>query len=269
MKKFLATLFILVALAGLGLFFGWAQRGVPPDAYGVLRSRSHGTDPGLIVPGEFRWVWYKLIPTNAQTSVFRLRPVQRQVGARGALPSGQVYSAFLGIREDFSWELNAVMSFRLRPEALVPLVKAGNIGTQEDLARFEASLADEMEAVLLRWINRGDDFAWQTDALIQGGEIPALAGEIERRFPQVTDFSLRVNSARLPDFALYEQVRALHGEFVALQKEFIAGGLTDMARNRLETFARIEELEMFGALLTRFPILLEYLMIEDGRARGE
>ena len=269
MKKFLATLLILVTLAGLGLFFGWAQRGVPPDAYGVLRSRSHGTDPNLIVPGEFRWVWYKLIPTNAETSVFRLRQVQRQIGARGTLPSGQIYSAFLGIREDFSWEINAVMSFRLRPDALIPTVKAMNIGTQEELTRFQNDLADEMEAVLLRWINQGDNFAWQTDALIQGGEIPALTREMERRFPQVTDFSLRINSARLPDFALYEQVRTLHGEFIALQKGFIAGGLTDMARNRLETFARIEELELFGALLTRFPILLEYLRIEDGRERGE
>ena len=269
MKKFFVTLFILVLLAGLGLFFGWAQRGVPTDAYGVLRSRSHGTDPDLIVPGEFRWVWYKLIPTNAQTSVFRLRPVQRQVSARGTLPSGHIYSAFLGIREDFSWEINAVMSFRLRSDAIIPLVNSQNIGTQEELARFESTLADEMETVLLRWINQGDDFAWQTDALIQGGEIPALAREIERRFPQITDFSFRINSARLPDFVLYEQVRALYGEFIALQKEFIAGGLTDMARNRLETFARIEELEMFGALLTRFPILLDYLRIEDRRVQGE
>jgi len=269
MKKFFATFLILVVLAGLGLFFGWAQRGVPPDSYGVLRSRSHGTDPDLVIPGEFRWVWHKLIPTNAQTSVFRVRPVQRQFHARGILPSGRVYSAFMGLQEDFSWEINAVMSFRLRSDALIPLVTAQNIGTQEELARFESDLADEMEAVIIRWIDQGDDFAWQADELLLIGEIPALAREIERRFPKVTDFSLRVNSARFPDFALYEQVRSLHGEFVALQREFIAGGLTDMARNRLETFMRIEELELYGALLTRFPILLEYLIIEDRRMRTE
>ena len=267
MKKFFATLFVLIVLAGLGLFFGWAQRGVPPDAYGVLRSRSHGTDPSLIVPGEFRWVWYKLIPTNAQTSVFRVRPVQRQFHARGTLPSGRVYSAFMGLQEDFSWEINAVMSFRLRSEAIIPLVKAQNIGTQEELAAYESGLAYEMEAVIIRWIDQGREFAWQAEDLLQVGELPALAREIGGRFPNVTDFSLRVNSARLPDFALYEQVRSLHREFVALQREFLAGGLTDMARSRLETFMRIEELELYGALLTRFPILLEYLVIEGGGTR--
>ena len=269
MKKFFATFLILAALAGTGLFFGWAQRGVPPDAYGVLRSRSHGIDPSLVVPGEFRWVWYKLIPTNARTSAFRIRHVQRQLHARGTLPSGRVYSAFMGLQEDFSWEINAVMSFRLRSEAIIPLVETRNIGTQEELAGFESDLADEMEAVILRWIDQGGDFAWQADDLIRAGEIPALALEIERRFPYVTDFSLRINSARLPDFALYEQVRSLHREFVALQREFIAGGLTDMARNRLETFIRIEELELYGALLTRFPILLDYLELEARMARGE
>ena len=269
MKKFFATVFVLIALAGLGLFFGWAQRGVPPDAYGVLRSRSHGTNPDLVVPGEFRWVWYKLIPTNAQTAVFRVNPVRRQFHASGTLPSGRVYSAFMGLQEDFSWEINAAMSFRLRSEAIIPLVETRNIAAQEDLALYENGLAEEMQAFILRWIDEGGGFAWQVDDLLQVGEIPALTGEIERRFPHVTDFSLRVNSARLPDFALYEQVRSLHREFVALQKEFIAGGLTDMARNRLETFMRIEELELYGALLTRFPILLEYLRIEQGRTQLE
>jgi len=272
MKKFFATLFVLIVLAGLGLFFGWAQRGVPPDAYGVLRSRSHGMDPDLIVPGEFRWVWYKLIPTNAQTSVFRIRPVQRQFHERGELPSGRIYSAFLGthlgIDGNFSWEISGSMSFRLRSEALIPLVETRNIGTQEELESYQDELVGEMKAVILRWFG-SSDFARQTDTLLQVGEIPALTREIEGRFPNIVDFSLRISSATLPDFVLYEQARAAHGEFVAMRREYISGRLPDMARDRLETFTRIEELELYGELLTRFPILLEYLVIEGGRAQGE
>jgi len=268
MKKFFAVFFVL-ALAGSGLFFGWAHRGLPPDSYGVLRSRTHGTDSRLIVPGEFRWVWYRLIPTNARLSAFRIRPFQRQFHAGGTLPSGRIYSAFVGLRDDFSWEINAVMSFRLRTESLVSLVDAMNIGTQEELARHENLLADELEAVILSWIDRGDSFVRHTDALLRGEEIPELSREVERRFPDITDFSLRINSVRLPDFDMYDRVRALHGEFVVLQKELIRGGLPDLAMSRLETFVRLEKLELHGALLTRYPVLLDYLLIEDGRARRE
>ncbi|MCL2600112.1 MAG: hypothetical protein FWD88_02910 [Treponema sp.] len=269
MKKFLATVFVLVVLAGLGLFFGWAQRGVPPDSYGVLRSRSHGLDPGLVVPGEFRWVWYRLIPTNARVQVFRIRPFQRQFRAAGVLPSGRIYSAFVGLRDDFSWEVNATMSFSLRPEALIPLAETRNIGTQEELDDHKSDLADEIQAFVSRWIDQGGEFARHTDTLLGGGELRALSMEIERRFPDVAGFSLRINSARLPDFGMYERVRELHGEFITLQKDLIRDGLPDMALDRLETFVRLERLELHGALLTRYPILLEYLTIEDRRSRGE
>jgi len=276
MKKFLATVLALATLGGAGLFFGWAQRGVPPDSYGVLRSRSHGTDPSLITPGEFRWVWYKLIPTNAQVSAFRLRPVQRQFSARGALPSAGVYSGFMranaaflgmtGVAEDFSWEISAAMSFRLRPGALIPLVESRGIGSQEELDGHTAALADEMAAFIIRWAQDSDDFAWNAGTLLLDGDLPALAREIERRFPETADFSLRVTSARLPDFGLYDHVRGLYRDFMARWEEAIADDLPDLAARRRDNLARNEELEMRGALLTRFPILLEYLRIEGGGA---
>lgn len=269
MKKFFAVFFVLAALAGAGLFIGWAQRGVPPGSYGVLRSRSHGTDPRLVAPGEFRWVWYRLIPRNAQMSHFRLVPVNRQFSERGVLPSGRIFSAFLGIQEDFSWEISASMSFRLRPDALVALVDARDIRSQEELDRHLAEIADEMRAVVIRWFNQGSDAVRQADALLQVGEAPALSREIEMRFPSVADFSLRIISARLPDFGLYDQARTQHGEFLALQREHIAEGLAGLTMDRLGAFSRIAELELYGDLLTRFPILLEYLALEGRMARLE
>jgi len=267
MKKFFAVVFLLAALAGAGLFAGWAQRGLPPDAYGVLRSRSHGTDPALVVPGEFRWVWYRLIPTNARLSAFRLAPVQRNFSERGVLPSGRIYSAFLGIQEDFSWEISGSMSFSLRPDALVPLVVARNMSAQEDLDRYLNEIAEEIRAVIVGWFGRGGEGVRDADGLLRLGEIPALTGEIQRRFPSLANFSLRITSARLPDFELYEQARRQHGEFLALQRAHIADGLAPLTMDRLWAFSRIAELELYGDLLTRFPILLEYLALE-GRAWG-
>jgi len=273
MKKFLAALFALAAIAGAGLFFGWAQRSVPPDSYGVLRSRSHGTRADPIVPGEFVWAWQRLIPTNAQVSAFRLAPIRASFSERGELPSGRLYAAFLGthlgIPADFSWEISGSMSFRLRREALVPLVAEWNIGSQEELDLRLREIAEEVSGFAVRWIGQSAEFAREADALLGSvGAAPELAAEVERRFPDIEGFSLAASSLRLPDFALYEQARAAHGEFAALRGEHIARRLPALAADRLDFFTRHEELELQGELLTRFPILLEYLALE-GRAQRE
>jgi len=254
MKKFLVTLLFLAILAGLGLFFGWAQQGVPPDAYGLIRSKTHGLDTRLVKPGEFRWVWYKLIPTNAETAVFRLNSVNYEFTGRGTLPSGRVYAAFAGLEDDFSWELRAVFSFSLRPEALVTLITTQNIGDQEELARYEQGVAAEIETFILRRVDA-------LEGLLKDGESPELEREVQGQFPLIEHFSLRVKSAQFPNFDLYRQARGLYEEYTSLQKDMMSGELREKAKNRIESYHRFDELEQYGALLTKYPILLDYLKI--------
>jgi hypothetical protein len=262
MKKFFTTFFVLVVLAALGLFFGWAQLGVPPDSYGLIRSKSHGIDTSLVKPGEFRWVWYKLIPTNVTTAVFRLNTVNYEFSAHNTLPSGKVYAAFAGIDEGFSWEIRAVFSFSLRSEALIPLVTAHNIGTQEELDRYQNDLAGQIEAFILRRINGDDEFSHHIEALLKEGESPELEREIQEQFPLIAHFSIRIKSAQFPDFALYRQTKGLYENYIAFQKDYLSGGLQEKAQIRVESFRRFDELEQYGALLTKYPILLEYLTLE-------
>jgi hypothetical protein len=262
MKKFFTTFFVLVILAALGLFFGWAQRGVPPDAYGIIRSKTHGLDANLVKPGEFRWVWYKLIPTNVTTAIFRLNPVNHEFSAYNTLPSGNVYAAFVGINEGFSWEIRAAFSFSLQSEALIPLVTVNNIGTQEELVRYQNDIAGQIEAFILRRINTDDEFSHQIEALLKEGESPELEQEIQAHFPFITTFSFQVKSAQFPDFALYRQTKELYENYITFQKDYLSGGLQEKAYSRIESHRRFDELEQYGALLTKYPILLEYLTLE-------
>jgi len=265
MKKFLVTVIILLLLAGAGFFFGWAQMGVPPDAYGLIRSKSHGVDTSLVKPGEFRWVWYKLIPTNAQTAVFRLNPISREISAMGTLPTAETYAAFAGIQGDYAWELRASLGFGLSPEALIPLVAAHNIDTQEELDRHMNDIAAQIEAFMQNRMNYSEEFALQIEAMLKNNGNPELEQEILRRFPQISDFSLVIKSAKLPDFNLYKVTRGLYEEFIARQREFIASELSDRALNRVETYNRFEELERYGVLLTKYPVLLDFLALENSR----
>jgi len=262
MKKFFTTLIFLIILAALGLFFGWAQLGVPPDAYGLIRSKTHGVDDKLVKPGEFRWVWYKLIPTNVTTAVFHLNPVHHEFSAYNTLPSGKVYAAFVGINEGFSWEIHAAFSFSMDNETLVPLLTANNISTQEELTGYENDIAGQIESFILRRINAEDESSHQIEALLTEGESPELEEEIQAQFPFITNFSLKVKSAQFPDFALYRQTKKLYEDYIAFQNNYLSGGLQEKAQSRIESHRRFDELEQYGALLTKYPILLEYLTLE-------
>jgi hypothetical protein len=265
MKRFFATLFFVLLAAGLGFFFGWAQLGVPPDSVGVIRSKTHGVDPRPVRAGEFRWLWYKLIPTNTRTDVFRLNTVYREFSAKNNLPSGRVYSAFYGIEGGFSWEINAVFSFNLRSDTLIPLVTLHNVSTQDELAVLEKDIADQIEAFILRRLNSGGEFAGQIEELLKNGGSSGLTAEIERAFPPVTNFSLRVKSADIPDFYLYLQIKGLYDEYIAGQKAYISESLKEKSMERVGTFLRFGELEQYGALITKYPLLLEYLALEGGK----
>jgi len=264
MKKFFTTLLVLVIIAGIMLFFGWAQLGIPPDGCGVIRSKTHGLYPYLVQPGEFLWIWYKLIPTNAETTVLRLAPFNYDFTAESELPSGRVYSAFAGIRGDFSWRINAVLSFSISPDAIIPLFNANTIGSQEDLTRYQRDVARQIEGVILRYIGQ-EDLSGEVEALLRDGENPWFEREVIKQFPFLRNFSLRVKSAKFPDFELYRQAKALFEFYMTVQKEYVSGDMRERAKNRMDAMFRFDELELYGALLTKYPILLDYMTLEKDK----
>ena len=262
MKKFLRTLIVLIILAGLGLFFGWAQLGVPPDSCGVILSKSHGVYPHVVKPGEFKWIWYKLIPTNTRTMTFRLVPVKFDFSAGNTLPSGGVYSVFAGIENDFTWSINASISFSLIPESLIGLVTEINIGTQEELVTYQNDIAVQIKNFITRRMD-SDEFAGRIDTLVKTGESPGLITEISEQYPLVTNISFRINSVKFPDYNLYQETKKLFDDYSALQKEYMAEYTREKGKNRTETYGRFAELEQYGVLLTKYPILLDLLALEN------
>jgi len=262
MKKFLTTLLVLVIIAGLALFFGWAQLGISPDGYGVIRSKTHGLYPHLVQPGKFMWIWYKLIPTNTETTVLRLNPVNHVFTTESALPSGGIYSAFAGIKSDFSWKIDGAISFSISPDAIIPLFSSNTISSQEDLTRYENDVAGQIEGLILRYIGQ-EEFSGEVETLLKDGENPWFENEIMKQFPSINNVSLKVKSVKSPDFELYRQVKVLFENYMAVQKEFASGDIREKAKNRIEAMFRFDELELYGELLTKYPILLEYMALEN------
>ena len=262
MKKFIITLFILLILGGVVFFFGWAQFSVPPGAYGVISSKTHGIDPVPVQSGEFRWVWYKLIPTNVQILVFHLEPESTTINFSSSLPSGNSYASFAGLGADFSWEFKASVSFSLDPNMLIPLVTRHNINSQHDLDAWKHDLVQKIEVMVLGILASPETDSERLEKILSGSVDVEMEKEIRNNFPEICDFSFVVQSARFPDFVLYRQVRLLYEEFLIKQREYVANAMGRRAENHIEAQFHFGELERYGELLTKYPVLLQYLALE-------
>jgi len=260
MKKFIITLFILVVLGGAGFFIGWVQLSVPPGSYGIINSKTHGVDKQVVQSGEFRWVWYKLIPTNVQITVFRLETVKSALDFNSSLPSGNSYAEFAGLAaKEFSWNLSGEISFNVDPDKLISLVSHNNITDQEGLDAYLNDITRNMKIIILRTLTSVDTDSIRLEKILSGNPDAQIEQEIKSRFPEVRDFSFVITSAMFPDFILYRQVRLLYEEFLAMQREYVTAGFAKRAETHIETQLRFGELERYGELLTKYPILMDYL----------
>jgi len=270
MKKFFTTLLVLIIIAGVGFMFGWAQFSVPPGKFGVVSSKSHGIDQKLVRPGEFRWIWYKLIPTNVKITVFSLDYTKYPINFNSSLPSGNIYADFIGLSNvDFSWNLNGEMSFRLDPEMLIPIVIKNNLSSQEDLDAYLQTAAQNIEVLLLKFLSSDGTDSAELEKLMSGNANPYLEMEIKVYFPEITDFSIKIKSAKYPDFVLYRQLRLIYEEFLSKQREYAVSSFGKRAENQIENRIRMEELEKTGELLTKYPILLDYMALEKGEYKKQ
>jgi hypothetical protein len=264
MKKFFIVLFFLIILGGAGFFFGWAQMQVPPGAYGVMRSKLYGVDPEVIRDGEFRWVWYKLIPTNVDIKTYTLKQISRPIGSSGRLPSGDVYASLAGIDADFSWEIAGEFSFSFRASSLPSLVERENLSGQEDLDALGETYAGLLEAFVTDRIRSLWADQTKTEALLLSASYPQLESTVAEMFPDIDKFNCRIQAVRYPDYALYQSVRGLYNEYIARQEATLGAGLTRNAESRIASRLRFDELAQYGELLTKYPVLLQYLALEKG-----
>ena len=264
MKKFLITFIILIVLAGVIFFFGWVQFSVPPGQYGVINSKTHGIDPDYVRSGEFRWIWYKLLPTNVKIVIFNLEHSRYPINYSSDLPSGDTYANFVGLSNvNFSYNLRGEISFSINPEHIVSITKQFNIKNQEDFDSYTRTIAQEIELTILRALSAAAMDSARIERILAGFSDNQILQEIVNKYPQIHDFSFSIHTAEIPDFILYNEIRHLYEEFLFNQREAISSSFGRRAQTHIENQLRFEELERYGDLLTRFPVLLEYLVIEN------
>jgi hypothetical protein len=264
MKKIIFALFILL-LGGTVFFFGWVQIRVPPGSYGVMRSKTHGIYPVVIREGEFQWLWYAIIPTNAALNVFTPRLVEQPIQITGSLPSGTAYALFAGLDVDFSYEYAGSLSFMVKPDQLPALMMERGVANQEDLEAFERRIAGEIASYLTRRIR---------EHVVAGNELEELSmdklkEEILREYPYIENLSCGGAMVQYPDIALYNSLRKIYEDYLTGQQQSQESDISSPANRQISARIRLDELAKYGELLTKYPILLQYLALEkDGNGKN-
>jgi hypothetical protein len=261
MKKFIATVVILIILGGAGFFLGWAQFKVPPGSYGVMRSKIYGVDPQVIKEGEIRWVWFKLIPTNVDIQSYTLDRVNRSLRSYGTLPSGDIYANLAAPGTDFSWEISGDFSFSLKPDILPFLIERENLAGQDGLEAYEKAYASKIEVFILQKLQTYGNDETKMAALLLSGSLAELDSAVQAAFPDIENFTCLVRAARYPDYEHYRSAKLLYGEYIAQQQETLRTVVDREAEIRINGRLRIEELARYGEILTKYPILLQYLAL--------
>jgi hypothetical protein len=264
MRRLLGIFVIIIILGGAVFFFGWVQLAVPPGSYGVLRSKTHGIDSDLIREGEFRWVWYRLIPANTVITLFSPVFVERPLEIEGALPSGKTYAAFAGLTADFSYKIEGAFSFSIKADSLPRLMEEQGIAGQEDLLVYADKLASSLSLFASGWLREYGEDDKQLEALLNKGFPKSLEAEIRGNFPEIDAFAGEIHGVQYPEFDLYYATRSLYEEYLSRQQEFLKREAAMAADDHISSQLRYDEMAKYGELLTRYPLLLYYLAIEKG-----
>ncbi|MDR2510173.1 MAG: hypothetical protein LBC77_05975 [Spirochaetaceae bacterium] len=272
MKKVILIVFIL-SICGTGFFAGWAQIAVPVGEYGVLRSKTHGLRREVIRNGGFTWIWYRLIPGNTRLLSFKLPQKTFRAEFSGELPQSGTLAAFTGLADGYSWTVSGDLEISLKAESLCAITEENNIADQNALEQYFSSLVDGVSAYInsrISWYfeNSETDVSRYFDAISKSGDFSTLKTDVEAAFPEILLENCRFTIKKAPDFKQWETARALYAAYLNRQRSLLEGKLITQAERKIAAQFRFDELARYGELLTKYPVLIDYLNIEARTAEN-
>jgi hypothetical protein len=270
MKAKLSILFLL-AFAIAMFCAGWVQFSVPAGKYGVLVSKTGGIDPDPIIPGKFRWQWERLLPTNARVVPFDLSPVTVTVSATGTLPSGELYSKMLEGDPDFSWSVTVVLSGRVEAGKLPALVRDMTITAQGGLddwtkARLNSLGTDAINRVIADLASESAATGAPVNPVVPVGNPAAFADALRASLSiasagQIEILECAPTVRKIPDMSLYSLAGSTYADYQSARRDLFAKTAAKEADSAVSEYLQIERFGRWGELLTKYPILIDFLAV--------
>ncbi|MDR1893150.1 MAG: hypothetical protein LBQ61_00455 [Spirochaetales bacterium] len=254
-KKGIFWLLFLI-LAGGGIFYrGWLQIHLNSNEYGLLYSKFR--DWEVLPPRQFSWRWERLLPTVTTFRKIDLAPRECLVSRQGELPSGEFFSQFMEGRPSFAYEFSFSLTFRLKPEAALSLVREGTLDPENPEAWFEGfqnRLAAEAENELVRNLSAGEGRDQSPQAVEE-----ALKSRLEQTFPEAEIIQAIPLVFAMPDLSLYRHARSEYALLMEARREQDIRNLEAASARAVSELSAMELLGRYGELFTQYPMLLDYL----------
>jgi hypothetical protein len=270
MKKFIVFFILLLAAGGTGFYFGWVQLAVPAQSRGVIFTKTGGWDAQAVEPGVFTWRWEKLIPGNFTLYLYPDKIYTSEIRSSGSLPSAGAYSLFLDGSPGFGYSVRLSLSYRINDEYFPALARTEGVlpdGLEAWLESVRTGINAKSSAAVAAWFEQ--DQAASKSRLPGSAEKElnaAISSAIAADYPFLEVTGLAPLEFDLPDAALYAKGRELYFARADARKETIRENARNMMGQSLREDARMESLEKYGEILTRYPVLLDFLKIEKSLA---
>ncbi len=264
MKRFLFWLFLILIVSGVVFFFGWTQYDLDRDMYGVVYTRTAGYAEEPIESGSFSWSGWALIPKNLQITQVPSSSRRVDMHISDELPSADIYRMMSLGDPQFSYAADIAVSYSIAKDAVVDLVRRYGLDEHNSINWFLAkdqmvrSVAGEYLQEYFRDLESAEDRERMADG-IEGH----LMGSLRSYFTELDISEVTVTFTGLPDFELYTQARESYEEMVNLKNETLAQAIAEAPGTVTENMLYLDKLQNFGLLLTQYPVLLEYLRIEQ------
>lgn len=267
MKKALISLLILLICACTVFYFGWTSFAVPLGTYGVLTTKTGGISVDVVENGRFSWHWERLIPTNSRLALFSAEPRTVRISGSGTLPSGDLYAALAGGNPDFSWKIEGTVLAKINPARLPALVGEGIM----DQAALDQWIDTRTNALTDSAMNRVLSLAVSGE-LSADGTLPdalTLAEQIRKNLTADSygDFlsaETQITAFHLPDTDLYRLAKKTYLAYLDEKTREYAAAATLEAKSSVADQYTLDRFEKWGALLTKYPVLIDFLAVSNG-----
>ena len=271
LKTIRRTIILLLILAALGaaFYFGFYRFQLKAGNYGVVFTKINGWDPKVVSPASYRFEWEGLLPTNLSMSVFGIEERRTELRAAGELPSASAYAYYLEGDADFSYDIRFNLSYSLKPETL-PRLAEHDFLTPDNLEGWLRATEDALILDAVNFINRKTTDESYMEKIGYNYRLMEedLLKSLETDYPDISIASFVPTKVSVPDIELYKEGKRLYYDMLEFNREVKRAAMERAAERMVEESAKIELLEKYGAVFSKYPELIKYFGIYKEEGAG-
>ncbi|MCL2481623.1 MAG: hypothetical protein FWF38_07925, partial [Spirochaetaceae bacterium] len=227
-----------------------------------------GYDKNVLETGNFYFRWQKLIPKNSKTYIINNVFRKRDITVSGILPSGNIYSQVMQGNPDFSYSVSTTVTYSISKDLIVEKgsIELFDLNQTTGIDNFFIETDKSIQSLLKNYIetsflaniegtqnNANIDLNILSQEKLKEKLIPKMSGII------ISDLAV-INSS-FPDINLYRVAAKQYMEVLADKKKILLEAELKTASRDAELAKKFETLQKYGELLNKYPILLDYFMI--------